>query len=367
MRYLCTLLTFLFVATALPAAAQPKAAPNAAPRKAATVSTPADDAIIRDGVRLHDQEKYDEAIAKYQEVLAHSPANMTALYEMAFSYLAKKDYVKGRDAANRGTEYASDMLPMFYDLLGESYDAAGEPQKAIEQYERGIAAVPDASVLYHNMAITYLESLKNEGEARRSLKRGADVDPTDVDIQLMLGQVFRSGGYQTPALLAFSKALLFDPTNGRALQAIGWWRAILRGGLPATSGGQATAMASQTPASKTDEGDFSAIDRQFAIGQQAIVTAMDNGAGEMPTLLAQVNDIVTRLAALDPGKYKETFVGRQYLPYFAELKKRNDVEPFVYWILQRAPVTGVRDWLDKNKPRVQAFLEWTNQFPWDAR
>lgn len=364
MRHICTVL--LLISLGLPTAALAQRA--TAPTKTATPSTPEEDALVAAGARLHDEGKFDEAIAKYQEVLTKSPANMTALYELAFSYIGKKDYVKGRETAARGTEYRSDMLPMFYDLIAESYDGAGEPQKAIETYKRGIEAVPDAGLLYHNMAITYLESLKNETEARNALKKGAAIDPTDAEMQLMLGQVFRTGGYQTQAFLAFSKALIFDPNGQRALQAIGWWRTILRGGLPATSGTPSggPSMASPAAAGKTDEGDFTAIDRQFAIGQQAVIAAMDGGAAEMPTLLAQVNDVMARLAALDPAKYKTSFAGRQYLPYFAELKKRNEVEPFVYWVLQRAPVNGVREWLTANRPRVETFLNWTKQYKWPA-
>lgn len=351
------------------------------PTRTATESTAAEEAALQAGTKLHDEGKFDEAIAKYEEVLKANPTNMTALYELAYSYLGKKDMVKAREAAIRGTDYRSEMLPMFYDLLGESYDAAGEPEKAIEMYKLGIRVVPDASQLYFNMGITYLESLKKPDEARNALEQAVAVDPTQPTIHMMLGQVFRSNGYDTPALLAFGTALVFEPTGPRSLQAIGLWRAILRGGLAASSGapggGNAGADAAMRgapsaaggagaarPARKTDEGDFAAIDAQYAVGQQKVVAAMDGGAGEMPPLLAQVDDIFTRLAARPAAGDAGTFVGRHYLPYYRELKQKGYVEPFVYWILQRAPITGVRDWLNVNRPRVQEFLDWTNKYKW---
>jgi tetratricopeptide (TPR) repeat protein len=264
------------------------------------------------------------------------------------------------------------MLPMFYDIISESHDMEGHPELAIETYKKGLLVAPDATILYHNLAITYLESLKNPDEARRTLQKGADVDPTEPALQLMLGQIYHQSGYETPAFLAFSTYLIFEPTGQRSLQGIGLWRQILRGGLAASSGapgggGPAAAMrdgASPRAAAKTDEGDFTAIDAQFAIGQQKIIAAMDNGAGEMPTLIAQLDDLLTRLAARPAAADQGTFVGRHYLPYFAELKRRNLVEPFVYWVLQRAPVTGVRDWLTTNRPRVQEFLDCTKGFAW---
>ena len=120
---------------------------------------------------------------------------------------------------------------MFYDLMGGAYDSMGEAQKAIDAYKRGIQVVPDASVLYYNLGVTYLESLKNADEARRAFEKAVALNPGQPEFHLMLGQVFQANGYPTPALLAFSTYLVLDPTGTRALSAYGFWRAILRGGL----------------------------------------------------------------------------------------------------------------------------------------
>src|SRR5437773_453841 len=92
------------------------AQPSGPPTRVSSASTPAEDATIEAGTRLHDQGEYDQAIAKYEEVLKLSPANMTALYELAYSFAANKEFEKSLAAATRGAEYESELLPMFYDL-----------------------------------------------------------------------------------------------------------------------------------------------------------------------------------------------------------------------------------------------------------
>src|SRR6185369_3149103 len=207
------------------------AAQSGPPTRTATPSTPAETATIEAGIKLHDAGKFEEAIAKYEEVLKLSPANMTALHELAYSFAANKEYEKSLAAAMRGTEYQSPELPLFYDLLGGAYDSLNEPQKAIEIYRKGIQIVPDASMLYYNMGVTYLESLQNPDEARRAIEKAVALDPAEPEFHLMLGQVFQSNGYAAPAFLAFSTYLILEPNGPRALSAYGFWRAMLRGGV----------------------------------------------------------------------------------------------------------------------------------------
>src|SRR5262245_14870899 len=218
------------------------AAQSGPPTRTATPSTAAETATIEAGIKLHDAGKYEDAIAKYEEVLKLSPANMTALYELAYSFAANKEYEKSLAAAAHGTEYQSPELPLFYDLLGGAYDSLNEPQKAIEAYRKGIQIVPDASMLYYNMGVTYLESLKNPDEARHAIEQAVALDPAEPEFHLMLGQVFQSNGYAAPAFLAFSTYLILEPNGPRALSAYGFWRAMLRGdvemGRNATPDGQ---------------------------------------------------------------------------------------------------------------------------------
>ncbi|MEQ1911975.1 MAG: tetratricopeptide repeat protein, partial [Vicinamibacterales bacterium] len=76
---LTLLLTLLLSATV--------ASAQRAPSRVPSTTTAEQEAVIRAGVAFHDKGQYDEAIAKYKEVLAKSPTDVTAMFEMAFSYL----------------------------------------------------------------------------------------------------------------------------------------------------------------------------------------------------------------------------------------------------------------------------------------
>ena len=346
------------------------AAQSGLPTRTATPSTPAETATIEAGIKLHDAGKFEDAIAKYEEVLKLSPANMTALYELAYSFAANKEYEKSLAAAMRGTEYQSPELPLFYDLLGGAYDSLNEPQKAIEIYKKGIQIVPDASMLYYNMGVTYLESLKNPDEARRAIEKAVALDPAEPEFHLMLGQVFQSNGYAAPSFLAFSTYLILDPNGSRALSAYGFWRALLRGGVEmgrsASPDGQMRTppLSPDGKTAKVDEGDFSEFEAAITKSEQTVIAEMDRGAEELPPFVAQVKQLVAILAQRAPESDRTRFASSYYVPFFAELNAKHYVEPFIYWSIQRAPVSGVRDWLTTHQAEVKEFVAWARDYKW---
>ncbi len=141
--------------------------------------------------------------------------SVAALYELAYSYMEKRDFDQSLATARTGAEYKSDLLPLFYDLMASSLDSKGQPEQAVEMYKKGLTVAPNASQLYFNMAVTYRESLNKPDEARRALEKAAALDPMHPGVHILLGQVFQASGYPTPAFLALSTFLVLDPAGSQ--------------------------------------------------------------------------------------------------------------------------------------------------------
>ncbi|MGC4082570.1 MAG: tetratricopeptide repeat protein [Vicinamibacterales bacterium] len=343
-------------------------AQSGAPTREPAVSTPEQETLLREGIDLHDKGQFDQAIAKYQAVLAKSPTNVTALFELAYSYLEKRDFEKAFTTAQQGAGFKSELLPMFYDLMASSLDSRGQPEQAIETYKKGIALVPDASQLYFNMAVTYRESLNRPDDARRALERAAAIEPMHPGTHILLGQVLQSSGYTAPAFLALSTFLVLDPGGTQALPGYGLWRAVLKGGVDPIPDGAAPERAMRrAPAARaatSDEGDFSLFEAQLTPSREAFMRTLDAGTPEVQALIAQVDRLLGTLPATPSGPAAHSFINTHYVPFFVTLKQKNFVEPFVYWASQRAPVPGVVDWLKANETRVRPFLEWASTYSW---
>src|SRR3982751_6517568 len=108
------------------------------PTLTAVPCTDAQKTAITAGTLLHDAKKYDDAIAKYQDVLTENPECMTALYELSMSYYFKGDKSKAMEAAYKGSKYKSDQLPLFYLTMANVLDDIGKGNEAVQVYIDGI-------------------------------------------------------------------------------------------------------------------------------------------------------------------------------------------------------------------------------------
>ncbi|MGE0450884.1 MAG: tetratricopeptide repeat protein [Vicinamibacterales bacterium] len=334
-----------FVALALPGLARGQ---MPEPTRQPAEMTPAHEALIKEGMGLHDQGQFDQAAAKYREVLAESPSNVVALFELSYAQLAQQEFDQVLETARQGVGFKSTLLPMFYDMMASAYEGKGQPQQAIETYQQGIARAPDAALLYHNMAVTYRERLHDTEGTRQALKKAASLAPRHPGIQLFLAKAFEDGGYSTPALLALSTYLTYEPYGAQSLDAYSLWRALLREPLQPSNGA---------------EGDFPATDRFIVVSNRQMRARIDEGTSEVASLVQQVEAVFATLR-VDPDASSASFTGTHYVPFFMALREQHFVDVFVYWASQRAPVEGVREWLTSNQDRVRQFLEWATQYPW---
>ena len=352
----CSLLLILICVTV--ALAQDLKPPKLTPAP----STEEETALIKEGVALHDRGDYDGAIAKYERVLKDNPNNVLAMYELTYSFTMKKDYRKSLEMAYKGAQYKSDSLPLFYLSIGNNLDLLGEPKKAVEVYKKGIELEPNEGLLYYNLAVTYA-NLKKPDEARTNLKKAVQLKPNHPSSHLALGSIFQQTGYNTPALLALSRFLVLEPKSDRSVGAFKLLHHVLMGGATRGKGSNQINVFFNV-ASKKDEGDFGSMDLVITLGAALAMSDANKGKSEIQKILDQENKFFAVLAEQEPKGDKSKFSWKYYIPYFIELKERNYIEPFAYYISQSNNLDGVEKWLAANETRVNEFLAWSKSYQW---
>jgi len=318
--------------------------------------------LVDEGVALHDKQDFDGAIRKYEEALKENADNVEALYEMGYSYSEKKDYKKSLEIAYRGARYKSNLLTGFYALAGNSLDQMGDSKKAIDVYKAGLKISPQAWLVHFNLGVTYRNIGKVE-DARKSLKRAAAIKPDYASSHLVLGDLFYKGNYKTPALLALSRFLVLEPNSARSDFAHRVLQEILQGGVSVGDDpGKITIALSLSD--KKDEGDFGGVDVLIGLSKAGEHLGKNKDKTKAELGVGQFELIFSVLAEQNSKEKQSKFAWKYYVPYFTEMKSRNYVEPFYYYINRRSEDPEVQKWLEGNFRRVNEFLSWSKQYQW---
>ncbi|HET9216305.1 MAG TPA: tetratricopeptide repeat protein [Terriglobia bacterium] len=332
------------------------------PTRTAPPLTPAENPIIREGVALFDQGKYDEALARFDQILKANPDNVIAIYEMAKTLSRKNEPQKAIDLAARGTQYLSPVLPQLYALIGNVLDASREPQKALDVYKKGLALnIPNTGILYVNMGVTHQTSLRDVASAKTSFKQGILSDPNYPGNHLQLANIYGAQGLKTAVLMAFGRFLVLEPGSNRSPLAYVGWRAMLENGPTPVPPQGHPLYAYITSSTQTGEGDLTQLDAALVSSKAAAVAP---GKSQIQALVDQVDNLFGTYATLQPGDDKDTFLWKVYLPWAIEMKQKGYVEPFVYFLNQRTNLPGVREWLTANRDKVDTFLLWSRTYRW---
>ena len=115
-------------------------------------------------------------------------------------------------------------VPVILAKLGESYQKAKVYDKAIDYYQKALAAKPEDASLHNNLGNVYAEMGKTT-EAADEFKKAADADPAQASrYYFNYGAVMYNVGKMDDASAAFGKATEIDPNfadsyfmRGRAL------------------------------------------------------------------------------------------------------------------------------------------------------
>lgn len=326
--------------------------------------------IINEGAALHDAKKYDEAIAKYQSVLTDSPDCTAAMYELSFSLNAKGEKLKSMEIATKGSKYVSDELPLFYVLIANTLDDLGKSEDAIKIYKDGLKALEGdvrfgryRASLYFNLGITYTKQ-KNYKDAKEVLKSAVENDFAYASPHYVLSVVFDGSKYKIPAFLAAARFISLEYNTQRTANAISTFTHILKSAEKDPNTGNINILLDIS--APKDEGDFGMFD--LILGTVTTIRG-DDDKGKSDNQM-YIEGIGTVISILDEDKkIPKTFVGRTYVPFMVDMKKKGHLEAFgnIVLFLQNNKNAEAGKWIDDNGSKVKDFLAWAKSYSLPAR
>ncbi len=324
--------------------------------------TPSQLNLIREGIKLHDAKRFAEAIKVYQQVLKENPDSTLAIYELALTYYATKNYDKTKETAFKLVQYKGKDGILGYGLFANVLDDEGKPDEAIKIYKDAIKQfkndseyVEHLSSLYYNVGVTYVRQKKYK-EAKEALKSSVELNFQYGSPSYLLGEVYLGTKYKIPAFLAASRLLTLEINTTRSKRATAIILEVLK---PAEKNKDGSMTINLDFFAPQDEGDFGAV--ELLLGT---LTVIDDDENKNKSKNERFADAVSTVIALieETKGIKSTFVGKTYVPFMSDLKKKGYVKYFAYLILQQNGNKEAEEWLVKEGAKTMEFIDWAKSY-----
>ena len=311
-------------------------------------------ALISQGVQLHDAGQYKEAIAKYKEALAIDSKSDIVNYEIAYSYFANKQYDEAINYSNLVVKGKSKFQEEAYMVLGNSYDLSGEYSKAVKSYQKGLSKFPKSNLLHYNLALTYFNN-KDLKKAEKSGIEAVKSKPRHASSHLLLSVIMDRQGKRVQSLLPAYYFLMLEPNSKRSLIYYDILLGQLGKGVERTDA--KSINISISPNGLDDE--FGAAELMVSMYAAKRYTDEDSTKNDY-VLFAETNkDIFNLLESLKKGN--KGFWWEFYVDTFADLVKTNNDEAFSYYISKSKNDEIVNTWMQANTDKLHDFEVWLNR------
>ena len=165
--------------------------------------------------------RHDEAIAKFNEVIAKLPTCADCYYNIGQAYMAKQDYAGAETAFKKVIELKPDSAEAYTGLAGlynsqKKFDLAAEASSKASQLSGGAAGGGGAEASYNQGVILF--NAGKFAEAKTQFEAAVKADPNMGMAQYQLGMTALNLGQIPDAVAALEAYLKVDPSGPKAAE-----------------------------------------------------------------------------------------------------------------------------------------------------
>jgi len=304
---------------------------------------PVSETLIREGVKLYDEDNYQEAIKLFRQVNENDSNYVWMLSELSMTFIQTKDYDSAIYYAEKGLQVPSGLKQHLMRSLGTAYDGAGHPDKSIEVYKEAIRLYPFSYLLHYNLGMTYLE-VGDYPSAMKCFQESIRCNPFHASSHMRLGMLMARQENYTRALLSLETFLALEPQSERSNVILVYAENLSSGHLDTAYGEFIEPFA--------DNSLFEELDG--LIKAKLVLNDRYKPAIEFDANIVRQTTLLMEMLPFDDKT--DDFWAEAYLPFFRGIKEGGHIEPFLYTILTSSGNKTVSKWTDKNKKALESFF-----------
>ncbi|MBO6184611.1 MAG: tetratricopeptide repeat protein [Chryseobacterium sp.] len=320
---------------------------------------------VNEGIVLHDDGKYNDALDKYEEALKLDKNNLSAISEKAMTLEALKRYDEAIELCKLAINiYPQEDIKTIYLTYGNSLDHSKRTKEALKIYDEGIKNYPNYYQLYFNKAIT-LVSDKQIEKSLELFQKSAMLNPNHPGSLNALAALNRDK--RIISILASLRYLSIDNKTSRAKGNLDSVIDLMQQGVTQTDDKNITLAID--PKAMEDVGkkqkginNFSTADMVLSMTAALDFDEKNKNKTQCGKAIDKFNSI---FAILKEGqKENKGFYWEFLAPYFIELKDKNLIEPFANIVFLPSQSDDVKKYHQDNTNEIQRFYEWSKNYDW---
>ena len=308
--------------------------------------------IIEEGVKLHDEGKYREAIKVFDRITSADSNYVLALYEKGLSAYADSAFNQALVYCEQALKLKVDRErePQLYNLYANVVDRMGNTQRAMGIYDSAIQKYPAYTSLYIDKAISFINT-KEYDKAETVLTKALLQDPYAAGLHYYYGIISVNKGDMVPAILAYCTYLMTAP-NGRHTKKI----------IDALSTFSKNSGSAVDNLIQKRTGDTPPT---YQEAEQIIISkiALDKNY----KLITSLDDPICRqlqvlLEKIEYDAASEDFSMQYYVPLYKKLFTEKHFEPFINHIFSSVEIDEIKNYNKKHKKEIQDFVNAANLY-----
>lgn len=313
--------------------------------------------IAQNAIKEFDKGNYDKAIEMFDEAILLDPENGVYKYEQALSYYGKTDFLTAIRIAEPllETDISSDVI---YQLVGNSYDMAGQPDKALDIYTAGLGKYKNSGKLYLETGNVYYRQDKFK-EAVDAWEQGIKAEPNYPSNYYQLAKIFAQTKEDMWALLYGEIFINLERNTERTQQISKLLYDVYKQGITLADG-KIQVKLSETEFRKIELEDEDVTAYMTKIDFPVVYQVATAYCAPLLTEGHTLENLYKMRKAFLEVWHKRA-AGKMPNALIAWQKKvldRGFFEQYTYWALRDGSEKEFDAWFGKNKEGFNSFAEW---------
>ncbi|CAN5341318.1 hypothetical protein BH09BAC1_BH09BAC1_11630 [soil metagenome] len=320
----------------------------------------------RRAIDLVDEGKYEAGIAMLEDAHKLDPKNSTYKYEIAFALYSQKKY---KEAAKllESLLKNDDVTDYYYQLLGNTYDYLGEPEKAMDTYIAGIKKFPKSGKLYLEQGVVYI-SQKLYNKALEVFELGIVAEPSYPSNYYWAAKLYSGTDYPIYSALYGEIFMNLERSSKRTEEISKLLYNVYRDAIVFTDTSVVTNFVKENVISMDDlklmKKGFMPFHIEFGM-VMGIGAALDKATLQTQAFnMAYVNQVRKTFLTFWYEKGNDKQFPNPLIDYWKELDAKGHFDAYTYWIFMKgADKEGNATWVTENEQAYTAFVDYFSPNP----